>query len=130
VLGGKVYENRHNGIGWSPIQMSAKSEKENLTFLPNKFTVFHWHGDTFELPQGASRIASSEGCENQGFIYNKRIGLQFHLEVTRESLNEMVKNGRQELVPDRYVQSENEILGNTAHISKNNNYMAKILDRL
>ncbi len=130
VLGSKVTKNRHKEIGWYPIQMSAESEKENLTFLPNKFTAFHWHGDTFELPQGASRIASSEGCENQGFIYNKQVGLQFHLEVTRESLNEMVKNGRQELVPDRYIQSENEILGNTVHIPKNNNYMTKVLNRL
>ncbi len=131
VLGSNVTKNRYKEIGWYPIKMTADAEDEKLTFLPKKFTVFHWHGDTFELPQGASRIASSEGCENQGFIYNRNlVGLQFHLEVTGKSLREMVRNGTQELLPDRYIQSENEILGNTAHISANNDYMTRILDRL
>ncbi|MEE9496142.1 MAG: amidotransferase, partial [Desulfobacterales bacterium] len=48
--------------------------------------VFHWHGDTFEIPKGAKLLASSEACRNQGFVIDSRvIGLQFHLETTSGS---------------------------------------------
>ena len=50
-------------------------------------TVFHWHGDTFDLPVGATRLALSENYSNQAFQYKSAIGLQFHLEVNEQMVN-------------------------------------------
>jgi hypothetical protein len=78
---------------------------------PDELPVFHWHGETFDLPSGAVRLASSEGCLNQAFqIGDRVVGLQFHLEATPETVAAMVEHCRHELTPDRYVQSEQELL--------------------
>ncbi len=61
--------------------------------LPEMFTAFHWHGDTFGIPDGAVHLASSEATENQAFLYNDNVlALQFHLETTEESLLALYKN--------------------------------------
>lgn len=76
-------------IGWFPV-FTLKQDSSKVSFLeniPEKFTAFHWHGDTFNLPGDAKRIFLSEACKNQGFIYNDRvIGLQFHLEMSNETI--------------------------------------------
>ena len=62
---------------------------------------FHWHGDTFTLPEGAKSIGSSEGCDQQGFIYQDRIvALQFHLETTPDAARELVDACRHEIEED------------------------------
>ena len=82
--------------------------------------VADWHGETFDLPSGATRIAKSEGCENQAFqIGESVIGLQFHLETTPASVRDIVSNCRDELIPAQYVQTEEEIL-----LAKSENYNA------
>jgi len=81
-----------------------------LAKLPESFTVFHWHGDTFALPPGAVRLAESEACANQGFMVGDRvIGLQFHIEVTPDSVAEFIAGGEGELQPARFVQSPEQI---------------------
>jgi GMP synthase-like glutamine amidotransferase len=109
ALGAKVYRNPEKEIGWFPIQ-SVPSSNGNFYF-PQECIAFHWHGETFDLPTGAERIASSEACENQAFqITRNVIGLQFHLETTPESASDLVENCRTELVPGLYIQNEAEIL--------------------
>ena len=72
--------------------------------------VFHWHGETFDLPDGAIHLARSAGCRHQAFqLGAAAIGLQFHLETTLESLRDLVANCRAELVPAAYVQPEEAI---------------------
>jgi len=87
---------------------------------------------TFDLPQGAIRLAKSEGCENQAFQLGKRvIGLQFHLETTPKSAREIVSNCREKLLPSRYVQTEEEILSASSSRYKSiNNLMSSILSFL
>ena len=132
VLGAPVRKNGHREIGWFPI-MTTKENKGVATtgFLPESLTAFHWHGETFDLPSGSIRIALSEACGNQGFVLDERIvGLQFHLEVTEKSLDEMVRNGRHELAPDKYVQDGQTILSNRNSIKTDNDYMSIMLNNL
>ena len=91
----------------------------------------HWHGDTFDLPPGAVHIAQSSACKNQAFVYNERVlGLQFHLEFTRDSLRKLIEHGREELVKDKYVQTEAEIISNLDLLDKTNDHMFRILDKI
>ena len=69
--------------------------------------VFHWHGETFELPSGATHLAKSAACENQAFQIGKNvIGLQFHLETTPETADLIIRHCRSELVDGAYIQTE------------------------
>ena len=93
--------------------------------------VFQWHGDTFEIPDGAIHLAESEACTNQAFIYNNKIiALQFHFEVTESSLREMVAEGKSELIPDEYVQTVEEILKQKHLIHTNNKMMDMLLNKI
>jgi len=110
AMGAMVYRNSVKEIGWLPIQGVSTNDSPVFGFPPS-VEVFHWHGETFDLPSGAIRLASSEGCENQAFQLGRSvIGLQFHLETTPASAREIISNCRDELIPSKYVQTEQEIL--------------------
>ncbi len=93
VLGAPVVRNKHLEIGWLPIHLTPEAcQHPFFSTWPQEAQVFQWHGDTFELPEGALRIATSEGCQNQGFLYKERvIGLQFHLEFTPEMVKRFIR---------------------------------------
>lgn len=110
AMGARVYSNPVKEIGWFPIYRVACNDNSMFCF-PQSAQVFHWHGETFDLPLGATRLAKSDGCENQAFQLGKSvIGLQFHLETTPESAHKIVSHCRNELVPSVYIQTEEEIL--------------------
>ena len=110
ALGESVYPNRRKEIGWFPVK--GISHKDTSIFrFPSSMEVFHWHGDTFDLPDGATLLARSEACENQAFQFGQKvIALQFHLETTPESARAIVKHCREELLPSKFVQPEAIIL--------------------
>lgn len=111
AMGARIYRNQVKEIGWFPVQAIPAPNDSALFSFPSTQTVFHWHGETFDLPPGAIRIAGSEGCDNQAFqLGGSVIGLQFHLETTPESARDIIAHCRSELVPARYIQSEEEIL--------------------
>ena len=132
ALGARVYQNKDKEIGWYDIELSCFAKYDKLFFdLEEKFTVFHWHGDTFELPLKAIHLAYSRGCNNQAYIYNdKVVALQFHIEPTLDSLKEMIEFGRNELIPGKYVQTEKEILAGQHLIESNKKILFTLLDRL
>lgn len=85
ALGAAVTRGPHPEIGWFPITPSA--ECPAWCTLPDALTVLHWHGDRFDIPKGATRIAASAACAHQGFVYGERVlAWQCHLEATPESL--------------------------------------------
>ncbi len=133
ALGARIYKNRHREIGWFPIW---PREEINTTILkdllPSRLEVFHWHGETFEIPQGGVPIAYSEACENQGFIIDNRIlGLQFHLETTSALAKALIQNSPDELTtPSPFVQEKNEILKETKRFSRINTVMWHLLEKL
>ncbi|MGF2040593.1 MAG: type 1 glutamine amidotransferase [Nostoc sp. CmiVER01] len=130
VLGSKVYKGQEKEIGWYPIQMTIEAQSYPVfASLPANFTVFHWHGDTFNLPPGAVRLASSEVCANQAFIYGDRVlGLQFHLESTQDSVRQIIDNCASELVTGKYIQEPKEMLARDDDFSNINTAMCKILE--
>lgn len=140
ALGCRVYRNREREIGWFPIRgtevpppqsrAEALPPQKSALRWPDELSVFHWHGETFDLPAGARLLASSDGCVNQAFqIGDRVIGLQFHLEATPNTLTAMVEHCRDELTPDRYVQSEQELLATPeARYVLPNRLMNEVLD--
>ncbi len=110
ALGESVYLNRRKEIGWFAVQ-SVIQEDPAIFSLPSEVKVFHWHGETFDLPDEAVLLARSEACEHQAFQVGERvIGLQFHLETTPHSVQAIVTNCRQEILPSMFVQPEALIL--------------------
>ena len=67
--------------------LKISNDSQLFSGFQNPFTVFHWHGDTFDLPEGSKRLVSSEYYPNQAFQYKSAVGLQFHLEVNEEMVN-------------------------------------------
>lgn len=132
ALGAKVYPNNQKEIGWFDVkQTEVGKQNAVLKGIEERFPVFHWHGDTYDLPPAAEHLFYTDICKNQAFIFKNRVlGLQFHFEVTEETLKGMVENGRQELNPCETIQSENEIISNKTHITENNLKMNRILDNL
>lgn len=88
ALGAKVYAGEAGKeIGWSPLSLTAEGRQSPLAVLGEGEPVLHWHGDTFDLPQGAVRLASSALYANQAFAYGRHgLALQFHIEVTAAGL--------------------------------------------
>lgn len=108
ALGAKVTPGAHQEIGWFPIRRSADCPAE--WSLPDSLQACHWHGDTFAIPTGARLIAESDACQNQGFLYRTHIlGLQCHLEMTREGLALLATACQDELVDGRYIQSRERL---------------------
>ena len=90
ALGAEVRRNPVKEIGWFDIRMT-QAAGDDLLFagLSGPETVFHWHGETFDLPSGAVLLGSSDHCRNQAFRYGAGVyGLQFHLEVTPEMVED------------------------------------------
>jgi GMP synthase-like glutamine amidotransferase len=110
AMGAKVYRNPRKEIGWFPVQGIPSNDTAVFRF-PASVEVFHWHGDTFDLPAGTVHLAKSNGCENQAFqLGGSVIGLQFHLETTPDAARDIISNCRTELIPSAYVQTEEQIL--------------------
>ena len=108
ALGARVYPGPEREIGWFPVQ-GAPDAAPGFRFPP-EFLAFHWHGETFDLPAGAVRLAGSAACANQAFRAGRRVvALQFHLETTPASAEALIEHCRDELVPGPYVQTEQEL---------------------
>jgi GMP synthase (glutamine-hydrolysing) len=88
ALGARVGPNPQKEIGWYPIHFTeAAAQNALLAGIDSPQEVFHWHGETFDLPEGAVLLASSAACRNQAFhVRNLLYGFQFHLEVTPEMI--------------------------------------------
>ncbi len=92
ALRASVYRNVQKEIGWFSIRFTESAATDALFagFLEPE-TVFHWHGETFDMPAGAQCLASSERCRHQAFRYGSNVyGLQFHLEVTPEIVTDWI----------------------------------------
>jgi len=131
ALGEKVFKNREKEIGWFTMHPDGDNEDhEILSVFPVKFTPFHWHGETFDLPEGARLLGSSVACRNQGFLFgNHVLALQFHLEITPQIVEDLLEHASGDMTPDGYVQSSEEIRKGIEHCSANRVILFRLLDR-
>jgi GMP synthase (glutamine-hydrolysing) len=132
ALGGEVYPGPYKEIGWHNLQfLPSLGAFRICKELPATRKVFHWHGDTFSIPEGAIRIASSQAFPNQGFIFgNHVVALQFHLELTPESVRTLLENCRDELVEGPHIEPEAEILAEKVNFEINQQVLFQFLDYL
>lgn len=127
TLGGRVYKGHSEEIGWHDIELTGDGLRDpvmlSLAKHPSvgdiwrKFKVFHWHGDTFDLPIGAVHLAKSSLYENQAFRYKDNVyALQFHIEVTKDllvewfedhPLREQILNEAEKIIPEYSQRAEN-----------------------
>ena len=116
ALGGRVTRNRAKEFGWLPVARVESAETEKwLNGLPPHFEVFHWHGETFSIPPGATHILRSRLCRNQAFVIGKSLGLQCHIEMTPELVRIWAHDGANEIaraLPAAGVQRPKQMLIN------------------
>lgn len=128
VLGGKVARNQYKEIGWHKILLTPEAPwSRAFRGFPDNFTAFEWHGDTFELPPGAVRLGVSKACANQAFELGQAIGLQFHLEYSAESIQNLIDNCGDELVDGRFIQKPEEMLPQEWNLLENNTLLELLM---
>lgn len=100
ALGGAITKNPVKEIGWLPVsRVDSPAAKPWLDELPAKFEVFHWHGEMFSIPPGATRILASSDCANQAFVIGNSLAFQCHIEMTGEMVREWARLGADDLAP-------------------------------
>jgi len=130
-LGAEVHPAPNKEIGWFPVipTPSCKTIPWLYDLFRDEPSVFHWHGDQFDIPPGCIDLLSSAANSNQAFYYNEKvIGLQFHLEVTPATMQLMLDHGAVELTDAQYIQTAATITAETNHIKGCNRIMQAILD--
>ena len=90
ALGARVYRNGELEIGWEPVWFTDAAKNDPvLGGMASPEMFFHWHGETFDLPQGAEWLAYSKKCRHQAYRYGRSVyGIQFHPEITAEMIDD------------------------------------------
>ena len=128
VLGARVYPNEHKEIGWFPIA-GAQTHGAIGSLLARAGDVFHWHGDAFDLPDGATHLAESRACRHQAFSMGDTVlAFQFHLETTRRTAQALIDHCGHEIAAAPYIQSAREMLADPRRFDRINGLMAECLD--
>jgi GMP synthase-like glutamine amidotransferase len=116
ALGADVYAHEEREVGWFPVETTDAATHSPLAPLAPGFPAFHWHGDTFDVPDGGTLLATTSVCRNQAFsaANGLALGLQFHLEATRESVGALVDAVDGETGSGEFVQDAEELLAEDA----------------
>ena len=132
VLGSRVYRNSEKEIGWFPVRLTQEGlRSRSFKGFPSEFTAFHWHGETFDIPAGAVRLAESGACANQAFEYDGRVvGLQFHLETDEASAGKLIENCGGEIKPAPFIQGAGEMMGKRERFEELSRSMETLLGNL
>ena len=130
VLGAKVTQNAEIEIGWFDVTLTPEAADSLVAgVLPERFLAFHWHGDTFDIPAGATRLAQSEACANQAFAYADNVlALQFHLDYAADSIEKMLDHCGHELVEAPFVQDREQITAALARTQDTRQLLWSLLD--
>lgn len=132
AAGGRVVPNAQPEIGWFPVSLTDSGRDSPLFgALPSTFEAFHWHGEMCRLPSNVPALAASEACPVQAFAPAVRaLGLQFHLESTRQSVADLITHCGPDLVAGPWVMSTSRMQGDELLYARSNRLMDSLLDRL
>jgi GMP synthase-like glutamine amidotransferase len=132
ALGAKVRANREREVGWHEIERVASAADHPLArALPPRALVFHWHGETFEIPPGAVHLARSAGCEAQAFAFGPRVlALQFHVDTTPDGVAALAEHCPEDLRPGRFVESREAMLGDPTRFARVHALLGDLLGAL
>jgi GMP synthase-like glutamine amidotransferase len=111
AMGATVTTNRVQEIGWHPAtKIDNPASRIWLDGLEDTLELFHWHSETFSLPEGAVPLLESNWCENQGFAAGNTLALQCHVEMTENMIREWVDMNRDKLHASESVQPAEEMV--------------------
>ena len=130
-LGGKVTRNPEPEVGWHRVTLTEAGRAHPLCAdLPPEFDALHWHWDRYALPPGATRLAHSEACSEQGFVYDggRVLAWQFHPEITADTVAAWLHNDH--LPQGRHIQPATQILAATVAFEQNTRHMHALLARV
>jgi GMP synthase-like glutamine amidotransferase len=96
--GANITQNAIKEIGWGAVNVSQNNAAKNWFGSIETFNAFHWHGETFSLPAGASHLLASPYCQNQAWSIGKHLAFQTHLEMTVEMVQKWCEEGAEELL--------------------------------
>lgn len=132
VIGGRAYRNSHEEIGWFPVRLTEEGKRSPmLRGLPDEIVPMHWHGDTFDLPASAVRLAQSNATPNQAFEFGGRtLGLQFHVEWSLGDIRALIGELGDGLKMGRYIQPAESILKRGDLATDIEGVMETILDNI
>ena len=97
ALGGEVSRGTIKEIGWGKVVVADNAIAKKWFGNLYEFESFHWHGEYFTLPDGATRLLSSKFCENQAFSIDVHLGMQCHLEITEKMVSSWYEAGAEEI---------------------------------
>ena len=97
ALGGTITRNPVKEIGWGPAELLDNAEARRWFGDLAGFETFHWHGETFSIPPGATRLLESAHCANQAYARGKVFGMQCHVEMTEEMIRQWCRDGAAEI---------------------------------
>lgn len=113
AMGADITRNPEPEFGWLPVQaISTDSSHDWLNNIPASFDAFHWHSETFSLPEGAERILASDACANQGFVIGNSIAMQCHIEMTEDLVRDWAANNDDLPPPADTIQSREAMVIN------------------
>tara|TARA_B100001964_G_C13958377_1_gene476514 strand:- start:122 stop:700 length:579 start_codon:yes stop_codon:yes gene_type:complete len=128
AMGARVERNPHKEIGWFPVESAQENTGRFKEVLPPSFNAFHWHGDTFGIPENAQAIGSSEATRNQGFSVGlKTLALQFHLELRPQDASRIAQACPDDLTSEPYVQKPKDFTTRSELFETANALLEKML---
>jgi GMP synthase-like glutamine amidotransferase len=132
ALGARVVRAPEREIGWFPVApVAARADHPFAHLFPDPCDVFHWHGETFDLPAGAVPLARSAACERQAFAVGDRVlALQFHLEMTPEGARALIEHCPEDLAPGPWVQPRTAMLADERRFHDAHGRMGRALGAL
>ncbi len=130
ALGGTVRKNAVKEIGWGEVSLSVSAEARAWFGEIKNATVFHWHGETFSLPNGATHLLSSKHCTNQAYALGKHLALQCHVEMTEAMIREWCEIGADEISANLHSAGVQSATAIQNQVAQNLPPLHKLADRL
>ena len=131
ILGARLYRGSCSEIGWFPVNATPEARNHPIgEVMPDRFEAFLWHGDTFDIPEGAVHLAESAAFPNQAFALGQVLALQFHLEARPDWVKRLSLRDADQLEISDTVQSAEAMLAVPEETFRENNLiMERLLDR-